>query len=336
MAKGGTILVTGVGIETSLLEPLCRQGLTLRRRDRVLSEDELVVELKEAVGYLHAGEERATARALQSAKETLKVVAFVGVGYENFVDVEAADALGVVVTNTAGAATESVAAFTVGQIINANWRIAQHLGNRYPDWTGPEELPHEFSARTIGIVGMGAIGTRVAEILRLSFHAEVIYYSRTRKADVEERLGISYFSLHELAERSDILVVMVPETDKTRSMIDDSVLERVRPGTVLVDTARPAIVDPAALHAAMSDNRVSMAVFDGFYSRDSEIAAKLLADFGDRLLITGHIASHTREAMDRMVRQAVESIGNVLREGSDEHAVGCHSGAPSGGAANAL
>jgi glyoxylate reductase len=326
-AACGTILVTGTGIDLSPLRPLALSlGLVLRRPacDH-LSEDQLASELRNAVAYIHGGEERATERVLRAAKETLKVVAFLGVGYENFVDVAAADALGIVVTNTGGAATESVATFTVGQIINANWRITQSLGNRYPDWHGPEELPHELSTRTVGIVGMGAIGTRIAEIMK-AFRALVVYFSRTRKEDVEERLGLEFLPLRDLAEQSDILVVMVPETDQTRGMIDADVLAGVRKGAILVNAARPAVVDPEALHDALRKETVAVAVFDGFYHRDSAAGRRLLEDFSDRLLVTGHIASHTREAMDRMVGQAARSIANVLSNGADEHAVGNHGG----------
>ncbi|MEW9533405.1 2-hydroxyacid dehydrogenase [Microbispora sp. NPDC049125] len=326
-AARGTILVTGTGIDLSLLEPLkLSHGLVPHPVSEHLSEEQLAYELRDVVAYVHGGEERATAQALGKAGK-LKVVAFLGVGYENFVDVAAADALGIVVTNTGGAATESVATFTVGQIINANWRITHSLRDpHHPLWHGPEDLPHELRTRTVGIVGMGAIGTRIAEIMTQAFGARVVYFSRTPKRDVERRLGLEFLPLHELAEKSDILVVMVPETDQTRGMIDADVLTRVRKGAILVNTARPAVVDPEALHDALRKETVALAVFDGFYGRDSGAGGRLLDDFGDRLLVTGHIASHTREAMDRMVGRAVRSVANVLSNGADEHAVGSHGG----------
>ncbi len=323
---GGTVLVTGAGMDMSLFAPLRGHGLLVPSKPiQPLTEEELIRGLRGAVAYVHGGEERATAEALRSARETLKVVAFLGVGYENFVDVAAADELGIVVTSTPRAATESVVELTIGQIINANRNIGRHLGDRYPYWRRPEELPHELSSRTVGIIGLGANGARIAEILR-AFRVDVAYFSRTRRRDVEKRLGLSFLPLLELAERSDILVVMVPCTAETRSMVGVEVLKRLRPGAVLINTARPAVVDPDALYEVMSDERVGTAVFDGFYDRNSRIAAKLLETFGERLLVTGHIASHTREAMDRMVLQAVRSIENVLSTGADEHAVGKHGG----------
>ena len=320
--RGGTVLVTGAGIDPALLEPLARQGLTVRRREAPLTEDLLTRELRGAVAYLHEGEERATARVLRAARETLKVVAFLGVGYENFVDVAAADRLGIAVTNTRGAAVDAVATFTVAQIINAALDIPRHLGERVPGWQGSDELPHELAARSVGIIGMGANGRRIAEILRRGFGVRVSYYSRTRRPDVESDLGISCLPLLDLAAASDILVVMVPETDETRSMIDSSVIGRMPEGAILVNTARPAIVSPGALYTGLEKGRVSMAVFDGFYGAECAEAAELRRDFPDRLLVTGHIASHTAETMHRMVRQAVKSIENVLTRGSDEHEVG--------------
>ncbi len=326
--EGGTVLVTGTGIDMALLEPLDRQGLKVRPLASPLTEDQLARELVGAVAYLHGGEERATARALRAARETLRVVAFLGVGYENFVDVAAADRLDIAVTNTPGAATDAVATFTVAQIINANLGIPRRLGDPVPGWHGAEELPHELAARSVGIIGMGANGRRIAEILRGGFGVRVSYFSRTRRPEIERELGISYLPLLDLAAASDILVVMVPETGETRSMVDSTVIGRMPEGAILVNTARPNIVCPGALYAGLEKGRVSMAVFDGFYDPESEEAGELRRDFAGRLLITGHIASHTAEAMRRMVRQAVKSIGNVLTYGSDEHEVGSRSASP--------
>jgi glyoxylate reductase len=317
-----TILVTGTGIDAGRLEVLRARGYDVRQPPPLLTEEQLTRELKDVVAYLHGGEERASRAALESAKTTLKVVAFLGVGYETFVDVAAADDLKIVVTSTPGAARDSVATFTVAQIINANLRIFQQFGNRYPDWGSVEELPYELSARNIGIVGMGAIGSRIAEMLRVAFDANVAYYSRTPKRHLERTLGMEFKQLPDLAEWSDILVVMVPGNDSTTSMIDDEVLGRARPGTILINTARPSVVDPDALYASMKADRVRLAVFDGFYGKDSEAAARLLEDFGSRMLVTGHVASHTRQAMDRMLDQAVRSIENLLSGNADPYAVG--------------
>ncbi|GAA4559470.1 2-hydroxyacid dehydrogenase [Planotetraspora kaengkrachanensis] len=320
-AGKGTILVTGSGIDARRLEVLRARGYDIRQPPPLLTEEQLARELKDVVAYLHGGEERATRAALESAKSTLKVVAFLGVGYETFVDMAAADELKMVVTFTPGAARDSVATFTVAQIINANLQMFRLIGNRYPDWKSVQDLPYELSARNVGIVGMGVIGSRIAEMLRRAFDANVAYYSRTPKKRLERTLGMEFKALPDLAEWSDILVVMVPGNSTTSSMIDDEVLGGVRPGTILINTARPSVVDPEALYTSMETGRIRLAAFDGFYSKDSEAAAKLLEDFGSRMIVTGHVASHTLQGMGRMLDQAVMSIDNLLSGKPDPHTV---------------
>lgn len=313
------VLVTGTSVSDELLTPLRDAGLHIENPVHLLSEDELTAELDGAVAYLLGGDEIATRRALEAAKE-LKVVAFLGVGYESFIDVKAAAQLGIPVTNTPGTLTDSVAEFTVGQLINANRRLTEYVNLYRSGGSGQEEKQRDLASRTVGIIGLGAIGTRIAEILRQGFNASVVYYSRTRKPETEDRLGVTYVDLHTLAESSSAIVVMTPGNDSTRGLVDSSVLSAVQPGSLLVNTARPEVVDANALHAALSDGRVGVAVVDGFY--EGAEGAKLLADFGpDRLLVTGHIASLTTDARDGMARKAVSSILNILNSGTDEYIV---------------
>lgn len=313
------ILVSGPVIEETLLSPLRRLGCTVAAFSHPLTTAALREELKDCVAYIHGGEEHASAEALELA-EYLRVIAFLGIGYETFIDVTAAREAGVLVTNTPDRTPDAVAEFTVGQIINANRRIPQHLGTFYPHWSDDEQLPNELVTRRVGIVGLGSIGTRVAKILSRGFGCEVSYYSQTRKPREEELLHLRFRELPDLAERSDILVIMVPGNRDTRNMINKEVLDRLPPGAILVNTARASVVEPVALGDALRTGKLSSAVFDGHY-RDSEFSKRLLDEFGDRFLATGHIASHTRQSVERMVRQAVRSIVNILTTGTDSNIV---------------
>ncbi|GLW96530.1 D-isomer specific 2-hydroxyacid dehydrogenase [Microtetraspora sp. NBRC 16547] len=306
------ILVSGAGIDERLLRPLYDLGFQVVPigREEPLTAQALRRELAGAVAYLHGGDEHVSEEALELADD-LKVIAFLGVGYETFVDVAAVRRRGILVTNTPAAAMDAVAEFTVGQIINANRRIPRHLGTLHPHWAGAEELPGELVSKKIGIVGLGRTGTQIAKILRCGFGCRVSYYNRTRREDQEQALGVRFRQLSELAEWSDILVVMVSGNAETAGMIDRRILGRVRPGTILVNTARPSVVDPEALRDALAAGRLGMAVFDGYY-QDSSVAKDLLNDFGDRMYVTGHIASHTKQSMERMAGQAVRSVVNVL------------------------
>jgi glyoxylate reductase len=313
------ILVTGNSVADEFLRPLVDAGYQIRNPTHLLSEEELASELAESAGYLLGGDEAATSRALQNAKD-LRIIAFLGVGYESFVDVDAATQLGILVTNTPGTLVDSVAEFTVGQLLNARRRLTQYSNAYRRGEHGTEEKQRDLAHHAVGIVGLGTIGTRIAEILRFGFNASVKYYNRTRRPAEESRLGVSYLPLEELAKSSEALIVMVPGNDSTRALISSQVIESMSPGAILVDTARPEVVDPVALRAGLATGQLSVAVFDGFY--DDPIASDLLGAFGeDRLLVTGHIASLTHDARDSMARKAVASILNVMRTGDDEYVV---------------
>ncbi|WP_169808792.1 2-hydroxyacid dehydrogenase [Microtetraspora niveoalba] len=315
------IVVSGAGIDERLLGPLYGLGcevVPIGRREPPTAQA-LRHELAGAVAYLHGGEELVTEEALELA-DGLRVIAFLGLGYETFIDAAAVRRRGIVVTNTPERTPDAVAEFTVGQIINASRRIPRHLGTVYPHWSGADELPDELVSKKIGIVGLGQIGTRIAGILRLGFGCRVSYYNRTRREDLEMTLGVRFRQLPELAEWSDVLVVMVGGNAETAALIDRRVLGRVRPGTILVNTARASVVDPGALRDALARGGLGMAVFDGYY-QDSTVAKDLLNDFGDRMYVTGHIASHTKQSMERMVRQAVDSVVNLLNGRSDPNVV---------------
>jgi lactate dehydrogenase-like 2-hydroxyacid dehydrogenase len=124
----------------------------------------------------------------------------------------------------------------------------------------------------------------------------------------------------DLAATCDALIVMTSENESSRGLIDESVISAMQPDTVLVNTARPDIVDPAALKQGLSCDRISVAVFDSFYR--GEAGKRLLGQFAeDRLLVTDHIGSLTHDARDGMARKAVGSILNVLHTGDDENVV---------------
>jgi lactate dehydrogenase-like 2-hydroxyacid dehydrogenase len=316
----GKVLVTGSSISDEYLERLRAARLEIHNPTGLLGEAELKAALNDSVAYLLGGDEIATSAALSQA-EKLKIIAFLGVGYESFIDVTAATRHGVLVTNTPCTLTNSVAEFTIGQLINARRRLTQYCNAYRRGERGTEKKQRDLAGHRIGIVGLGAIGTRIAEVLCRGFGVQVSYYSRTQKPAEEERLGIMRCRrITDLAATCDALIVMTSENESSRGLIDESVISAMQPDTVLVNTARPDIVDPAALKQGLSCDRISVAVFDSFYH--GEAGKRLLGQFAeDRLLVTDHIGSLTHDARDGMARKAVGSILNVLHTGDDENVV---------------
>lgn len=316
----GRVVVTGSSVAERFLVPLSDAGLEIDMAPGDMDEAALSERLEGASAYLLGGDEFVSADALARADE-LKVIAFLGVGYESFVDASAAAEKGIPVTNTPGTLTQSVAEFTLGLTLNATRLLSVYIGRGFSPDAPAEEKQHDLASLRVGIVGLGAIGTRLAEMLVQGIGSEVSYFSRTRKSDEETRLGIKYLELADLASQSDVLIVMTPGNDETEGLLGKDVLGSLPDGSILVNTARPAIVDSLALSEALDAGRVSVAVFDDFYSAE-DVNYEALADFyPDRLQVTRHIGSLTHEARDGMAIKCVNSILNVLKSGTDEYIV---------------
>jgi glyoxylate reductase len=318
----GRVLVTGRSVGERFMQQLSSAGLDVVNPrgsfpPSVLSESELRTELSSCVACLLGGDDVVTAAALEASPD-LRVVAYLGIGSESFVDAAAAKRRGVSVTTTPRAMANSVAEFTVALVLNARRRIADSAA---ANSSLAFELRSDIADHPVGVVGLGATGTRICEILTLGFRADVRYFSRTRKEFQEKRLGIQYSSLADLMRTTEVLILMVPETPETAAMINRELLALRPPdsGLILIDTSRPRLVDPEALGWALDSRRVESVWFDGFYREESALIRALASR--PEVHITPHIAWLTREACDAMAEMAVDSILNVLRDGSDQHIV---------------
>jgi glyoxylate reductase len=243
----------------------------------------------------------------------LKVIAFLGVGYTSFVDAEAATALRILVTNTPGVVANSVAEFAVGELIAARRRIVDYIA----DPSLPQENSRDLQGHAVGVIGLGAVGTRIAEILTKGFGVRVRYFSRTRKPDVESALGITYRPLPKLVGQVESLVIAVPDTPETVAMINCDLLAEGTTPLSVINLSRPEIIAPDALRWGLRHNRLESVWFDDFY-RDNALS-ELRKD--SRVKVTPHIGSLTQDARDAMSAMAVISLLNVLHKGSDQYTV---------------
>lgn len=185
---------------------------------------------------------------------------------------------------------------------------------------GEEEKQHDLSDLHVGILGLGGIGTRIAEILRRGFGSQVSYFSRTRKPAVEEALGISFVEIPLLLESVNVLVLMTPSTPETTGLIGIDEVKKMKPGVIVINTARPEIMTVESLRYGLESGIISYAAFDGFYE-DSEDVSFIKGLSPEKIMITGHIGSLTHEARDGMAKKAVRSIINVVKNGTDENIV---------------
>jgi len=313
------ILFTGGTLSSTDIEKIKNLGfeLTIERAD--LSETELIKALEGKEVYILGGAEKATARVLESSKD-LKVLAFLGVGYQSFVDVEAATNCGIAVTNTPGANAQSVAEFTIALIIDAVKRLTYLIeSTKMGNWQ--EYRTWNLQKRNLGIVGLGTIGERVARIAKNGFGMNILYHSRNRKLQIETELDARYLSLSELIEQSDVLSIHAAYSPETVGMIGEKELEKMKRSAVLVNAARAELVEPFALKKALEERWIAVAAMDGYYvepvpspDQDKFGLVKLSSE---KILITPHTAYLTEDSMEAMLNMNLSSIVNLLSGNAD-------------------
>ncbi|NOX44705.1 MAG: D-glycerate dehydrogenase [Caldiserica bacterium] len=252
-------------------------------------------------------------RDILAASPRLKIIANLGVGVDN-IDLDEASARGIMVLNTPGVLTETVADLAVALMLAVARRIAE-LDKRlraegFPGWSFmPPYLGRDVWGSTLGIVGLGRIGAAVARRARC-FSMAILYYSRARKPDLEAELGCRYVPLDELLAESDFVVLCVPLVPETRHLIGERELSLMKETAYLVNIARGPVVDEGALVRALREGRIAGAALDVF-EREPEVHPGLLEL--DNVVLTPHIGSATLGTRRRMASLAVDGVLAALR-----------------------
>lgn len=274
-------------------------------------------EMTDADVLLHVLEP-VTAAVIEAAS-ALKLIQKIGVGV-NTIDLDAAKAQGVAVANMPGSNSQAVAEQAL-MLMLAALRRTVYFDARTREGAGWQSEPDvfdqvgEIGGRTVGLVGFGAIPQCLAPILK-AMGARVIYTARVPKPGVD----VEWRELHELLAEADIVSLHVPLTDYTEQMIDAAAIERMKPGAVLVNTARGGLVDQTALVDALRTGRVGAAGLDVFAQEpipDSEPMLGL-----DNVVLAPHIAWLTRETLARSLGVAIENCRRIRNGEAPLHQVG--------------
>ena len=245
---------------------------------------------------------------LDEAGASLEVVANFGVGYDN-IDLEAARARGVRITNTPGVLTNATAELAVALMLAAARRIAEADAMvRAGEWarSGADALiGRELTGATVGLVGFGRIARRVAELLR-GFDVQLLVTSRSTSTPSH---GAERRELPELLAASDFVSVHVPLTAETRHLIDANALAAMKPGAILVNTSRGAVVDTTALVHALRSGHLGAAGLDVY--EDEPHVPSDLRGLPNTVLLP-HIGSATGTTRDAMARLCADNVIAVL------------------------
>ena len=249
---------------------------------------------------------------LDAAGESLEVVANFAVGYDN-IDLAACQERGVVVTNTPGVLTNATAELALGLTLSAARRAREAEDTlregRWTGWDPGAMLGLELSGKTFGVVGLGRIGRRYAELVR-PLAGDLLYVARSAKPGAEAELGAQLVELAELVERADVVSLHAPGTEETRHLIGAEELSRMRSHAVLVNTARGTLVDSEALARALSAGEIGAAGLDVFENEPDVPRALIEAP---RCILLPHIGSATSTARNGMAELAARNAIAVLR-----------------------
>ena len=280
--------------------------------DRPLTPEELIEKGKGADALLSLLTDKIDGEMMDAIGPQLKVISNYAVGFDN-INIDEATDRGIVVCNTpCKEVDEAVAEHTWALMAALTRRIveADEATRRgaYKGWEPDIFLGSSLTSKTLGIVGLGGIGSMVARRAG-GYKMNIIYNKRTRDENAEKELGVKYVELDELLTTSDIVTLHVPLTDETRHMINKETLAKMKKGSFLVNTARGPIVDEHDLVEALRSGHLAGAALD-VYDNEPNIDPELIGM--PNVITTPHIASATYEAREAMAKLAVSGILDTL------------------------
>ena len=282
--------------------------LLLARNDRAEIETALAT-AEYMVCYPHV----AMNDAFYRAAPRLRLVQLLSAGYDD-VDLEAARRARMPVCNNGGANAISVAEHTLMLMLAVSRRLIWQHGNVSGGrWrgNGPAPRMYEIFDKTLGIIGLGTIGKKVARLAR-AFGMRVTYYDIVRLSeDTEDRLGVRFRLLRELIASSDIVSLHVPLNEATRGMIGAEELALMKPEAILINTCRGAVVDDAALHRALDTGRLFGAGLDVLDQEPPSPENPLLKL--ENVVLTAHFAGPTWDNHAARFRNAFDNVQRVHR-----------------------
>jgi D-3-phosphoglycerate dehydrogenase len=291
-SDNGSFDLSEARLKVQICDPV-EETVIARLRDRFQVEVRRDVQNTDADVLIVRSRTRITGMVIESAKN-LKIIARPGVGVDN-IDVETAAKHGIKVINSPQASTRSVAELTLGLILSLARKIPRaDRALRIGRWEKRELKGSEVAGKTAGILGLGKIGYEVARLCR-ALSMEVIYWSRHRKPDRAADAGIAYVSFEELFRRSDFLSIHTALTTATRGIVGKRELAWMKRGACLINTARGALVDEAALYEALQAGRIRGAGLDVFSEEPYTGPLRGL----ETVVLTPHIGANTREAQLR-------------------------------------
>lgn len=265
-------------------------------RGRRLSEEEVLALMDEHVVGMVAGTEPLTSAVMEKAT-SLKVISRCGVGLDN-IDLNEAKLRGISIYNTPHAPTAAVAELTIGHILS----LSRHIMRSHTDLKMGQWKPMMGSlleGKTVGIIGFGKIGQRVAQLLE-AFGTRILVYDIACPSAHQEK----FIEFESVLKQSDIITLHLPYQESTHHMINQKALMMMKPTALLINISRGGLIDENALYEALQEKRIAGAALDCFEVEPYQ--GPLLSC--ETILMTAHMGSYAKEARDQMEKEASLSL----------------------------
>jgi len=306
------VLFTGCTFNGETLKSLEEKNIIVVNGRIDYSEEELNDKLKEFDCYINGGDEICTSKVIENNKH-LKLISFMGTGYQKYIDVPTAKQYNIPVSYTPSANAKAVAEYAVALILDSVKKITFSNNQvKRKEWNKIKTF--NLEGKTLGIIGMGAIGTHIAKILCDGFGMKLIYNSQTSKENIDKKYNTQMVSLDEIFKSSDIISVNATYNEKNIGMITQKQLELMKQQVVLVNTARQELIDKKDLYDYIINNKGCSVAMDGFYKEPitKETKEEFLNLSDEQFLITPHNAYNSKDAVYEMERMLIESLDDVL------------------------
>jgi D-3-phosphoglycerate dehydrogenase len=309
------VLVTDGISNTGLKSLLDHPHFSVDRQPTLPTE-----ELKNIIGEYHAlivrSQTKVTAELLEAAGQ-LRVIARAGVGVDN-IDVNAATRKGIIVINAPGANTIAATEHTLAMMLSLARQIPQaHKKTSAGEWDRNSFKGVELYKKTLGVIGMGKIGTEVAKRAK-SFGMNILGFDPYLSEERANKLGMTKASLDTIASESDFITIHTPLTNDTKALINDEYLRKTKKGVRFVNCARGGIIDEAALVRAIQAGHVAGAALDVF-EKEPVANPDLLQN--PNIIVTPHLGASTVEAQEKVAEEVSAEIIEIFETQSIQNAV---------------
>lgn len=283
----------------------------LNKSDRIYNSDEILDLAKDVFAIIPCHTEKLSAEVIQKLPESVKAICSFSVGYDH-IDLDAAKAKGIVVTNTPDVLSDATAEIAMLLLLGAARRSfegeSQIRNNSWADWAATYQLGKQVTGKRLGILGMGRVGQIMAKRAR-GFDMEIHYFNRKRLSTELEQGAIYHENAESLLAKAEFLSVHCPATPETHHFLNEERISLLPDQAVVVNTARGAVIDDEALISALKSGKLFAAGLDVF-NNEPDIDPRY-RELNNTFLLP-HIGSATEETRDLMGFRALDNLDAIV------------------------